>query len=157
VLKERLESFRSELISMVDPDHTGVIQSIEPTLIPLTPCKRGRNKKLGRTAVLLYAACGSHHNAFKDAGRCKECRVGCGHTYLLDQVDAGSFMFNFLKLQSSRLPTMCSGETISRLKFLLQPSTPHRHPRYLSDNMNNMSFLTVQPITDGRPYTNPGC
>ena len=96
-LRERIEGFREELLSMVDPDHTGVIQSIETNLDTSDPpVKEGVTKSweeqqfyympLVAAITMLSKMQADVRNAESDIT-----------TYLLDQVDAGSFMFNFLE------------------------------------------------------------
>ena len=96
-LRRNIESFRDELISMVDPDHTVVIQSIETNLnTDDPPVKEGITKSweeqqfyympLVAAITMLSKMQADVRNAESDIT-----------TYLLDQVDAGSFMFNFLE------------------------------------------------------------
>lgn len=96
-LKERIETFREELIGMVDPAHTGIIQSIETNLDTSDPpTKEGVTKSweeqqfyympLVAAITMLSKMQADVRNAESDVT-----------TYLLNQVDAGSFMFNFLE------------------------------------------------------------
>ena len=96
-LRRGIEEFRSELISIVEPTHVGVIQSIETNLDTSDPpVKEGVTKSweeqqfyympLVAAITMLSKMQADVRNAESDIIR-----------YLLDQVDAGSFMFNALE------------------------------------------------------------